>query len=190
MVPSAGAETIWVQQGVVMIDKTVSYPRRQQLRRLARAGALGAGALLAAALALLALNVGAGVPAAVLLLAAVGLTIASRHWFSLAARAGVGARSEANVQRTLAALEREGWRIRHSLDWQGPGDIDSVAIARPGSRSRSRPRPAATRPNISRASPAWPAGCTRDVGAGAPTARSLSCASQTPARSTTPKTAC
>jgi hypothetical protein len=28
----------------------------------------------------------------------------------------------------LAALEAEGWRIRHGLGWGGPGDIDSLAI--------------------------------------------------------------
>lgn len=108
-----------------MIGKTVSYLRRQLFRRLTRAGTLGAAALLAALLGLFA-------PAVVLLLCAVGLAITSRHWLGLAARAGLGARSEAHVRRTLAALEREGWRIRHSLNWQGPGDIDSVAIAPAG----------------------------------------------------------
>ena len=43
-----------------MIGKTVSYPRRQQFRRLARADALGAGALLATLLGLLALRQCAG----------------------------------------------------------------------------------------------------------------------------------
>jgi len=111
-----------------MIGKTVSYPRRQQFRRLGRAGALTAGALLAALLGLVALTHSALTAAALPLLSA----IASRHWLGLAAGAGVGARSEAHVQRTLAALEPEGWRIRHSLNWQGPGDIDSVAIAASG----------------------------------------------------------
>jgi Nuclease-related domain len=36
------------------------------------------------------------------------------------------------VQRALAALQAEGWRLRHSLPWQGQGDIDSVAIAPTG----------------------------------------------------------
>jgi len=30
------------------------------------------------------------------------------------------------------ALEREGWRIRNSVNWQGRGDIDSVVIAPTG----------------------------------------------------------
>jgi Nuclease-related domain len=36
------------------------------------------------------------------------------------------------VQRALATLEAEGWRLRHSLRWRGSGDIDSVAIAPSG----------------------------------------------------------
>jgi Nuclease-related domain len=36
------------------------------------------------------------------------------------------------VQRVLAALQAEGWRLRHSLPWQGRGDIDSVAVAPTG----------------------------------------------------------
>src|SRR5947209_10702863 len=51
---------------------------------------------------------------------------------SLARRSRVGARSEDEVQRALAPLEAEGWRLRHSLPWQGQGDIDSVAIAPTG----------------------------------------------------------
>ena len=51
---------------------------------------------------------------------------------SLARRSRVGARSEDEVQRALAPLEAQGWRLRHSLPWQGQGDIDSVAIAPTG----------------------------------------------------------
>ena len=36
------------------------------------------------------------------------------------------------MQRALAPLAAEGWRLRHSLPWQGRGDIDSVAIAPTG----------------------------------------------------------
>ena len=36
------------------------------------------------------------------------------------------------MQRTLAPLQAEGWRLRHSLPWQGRGDIDSVAISPTG----------------------------------------------------------
>jgi Nuclease-related domain len=44
----------------------------------------------------------------------------------------VGARSEDDVQRAVAPLCPEGWRLRYSLPWQGVGDIDSVAIATTG----------------------------------------------------------
>jgi len=36
------------------------------------------------------------------------------------------------VRHALAALEAEGWRLRHSLAYGGRGDIDSVAIAPTG----------------------------------------------------------
>jgi Holliday junction resolvase-like predicted endonuclease len=55
-----------------------------------------------------------------------------RRWVSLAGRSRVGARSEDQVQRALAVLEAEGWRLRHSLRWLGAGDIDSVALAPTG----------------------------------------------------------
>jgi Holliday junction resolvase-like predicted endonuclease len=32
----------------------------------------------------------------------------------------------------LAWLEREGWRLRHSLAWRGRGDVDSIACAPTG----------------------------------------------------------
>ena len=83
-------------------------------------------------LALLAATLGA-VPVAVgLLLVAVALGGSARHWARLAGRSRVGARSEDQVQRALAPLRAEGWRLRHSLPWQGHGDIDSVAISLTG----------------------------------------------------------
>jgi len=77
-------------------------------------------------------SAGAAPLAGPLLLTAVGLGFYARHWLSLARRSRVGARSEDEVQCTLAALQTEGWRLRHSLSWQGGGDIDSVAIAPTG----------------------------------------------------------
>jgi hypothetical protein len=53
----------------------------------------------------------------------------ARRWLRLSERSRIGARSEDEVRRVLAPLRAEGWRLRHSLPWQGPGDIDSVAIA-------------------------------------------------------------
>jgi Nuclease-related domain len=64
-----------------------------------------------------------------LVLTAVGLGFYARHWLARARRSRVGARSEDAVQRALAPLRAQGWRLGHSLPWPGGGDIDSVAIA-------------------------------------------------------------
>ena len=77
-------------------------------------------------------SIGATSIAVVLVLLAVVLGLHARHWLVLAGRSRVGARSEDEVQRALARLEAEGWRLRHSLPWGGRGDIDSVAIAPTG----------------------------------------------------------
>jgi Nuclease-related domain len=110
----------------------VNYARRQQYRRLSHAGRAALGSVVAALLGLVVASAGAAPLAGLLLLTAVGLGICARHWLSLAGRSRVGARSEDEVQRALAHLEAEGWRLRHSLPWQGRGDIDSVAIAPTG----------------------------------------------------------
>jgi Nuclease-related domain len=110
----------------------LNYARRQQYRRLSRAGRAAAGSVAAATLALVVGGAGAVPLAGVLLLTAFGLGLYARHWLSLAGRSRVGARSEDVVQSALAALQAEGWRLRHSLPWQGSGDIDSVAMAPTG----------------------------------------------------------
>jgi hypothetical protein len=110
----------------------LNYPRRQQYHRLVHAGEAALGSIVAALLGLVILSAGAAALAGLLLLAAVGLGLHARHWFSLAGRSRVGARSEEEVQRALAPLRAEGWQLRHSLRWQGRGDIDSVAIAPTG----------------------------------------------------------
>jgi hypothetical protein len=69
--------------------------------------------------------------ACALLLVAVAAGLSARHWTRLAGRAAVGARSEAEVRRALAALEREGWRLRHALLWHRV-DVDHVAVAPTG----------------------------------------------------------
>jgi Nuclease-related domain len=107
----------------------MNYARRQQYRRVLRAGEVAASSTIVALLGLAAASVGAPYVAAALLLVAIALGVYSRHWISLARRSVVGARSEDAVQRALAPLEQEGWRLRHSLRWRGQGDIDSVAIA-------------------------------------------------------------
>ncbi|HUO74700.1 MAG TPA: hypothetical protein VMU39_28290, partial [Solirubrobacteraceae bacterium] len=70
--------------------------------------------------------------AGALVFVTIGLVLDSRRWVRLAGRSRVGARSEDEVQRALAQLATEGWRLRHSLPWRGRGDIDSVAIAPTG----------------------------------------------------------
>ena len=109
-----------------------SYPRRQQYRRMHRAVVSAAASATAAGLALVAAWTAAPGVAAALLLVTVALLIDARRWLRLAGRSRVGARSEDEVQRALAQLETEGWRLRHSLPWRGRGDIDSVAIAPTG----------------------------------------------------------
>jgi Nuclease-related domain len=109
-----------------------NFARRQQYRRLLRAAEGAAGGTIVALLGLVAASVGAAYLAAALLLTAIALGLYSRHWISLARRSAVGARSEDAVQRALAPLRTEGWRLRHSLRWRGQGDIDSVAIAPTG----------------------------------------------------------
>jgi hypothetical protein len=110
----------------------VNYARRQQYRRLSHAGKTGLGSVIAALFGLVVASAGAAVLGGLLLLTAVGLGLCARHWLSLAGRSRVGANSEYEVQRALAALQAEGWRLRHSLPCQGQGDIDSVAIAPTG----------------------------------------------------------
>jgi len=110
----------------------LNYARRQQYRRLSRAGRAAAGSVTAALLALVVGDAGAALLAGLLLLTAFGLGLSTCHWLALAGRSRVGARSEDDVQRSLTPLRAEGWRLRHSLPWQGGGDIDSVAIAPTG----------------------------------------------------------
>jgi hypothetical protein len=110
----------------------MNYARRQQHRWLLHASKAALGSGVAAVLGLVVAGAGLAPLAGMLLLTAVGLGINARHWLSLASRSRVGADSEDEVQRALGLLQAEGWRLRHSLPWQGRGDIDSVAIAPTG----------------------------------------------------------
>jgi Nuclease-related domain len=109
-----------------------SFPRRQQARRLRRAGASYAAAITAGMLAVIAASAGATAVAGVLALVLAALLLDARRWVRLAARSRVGARSEDAVRRALGRLEAEGWRLRHSLPFGRRGEIDSVAIAPTG----------------------------------------------------------
>jgi hypothetical protein len=110
----------------------VNYARRQEHRRLAKATAGAAAAAAAGLLALAAASAGALSFAGVLTVAAVALGLYTRHWVRLARRSRIGARSEDDVRRALAPLQAKGWRVRHSLPWQGQGDIDSLVIGPTG----------------------------------------------------------
>ena len=119
----------WQHRRKVIVPlRRMNYPRRQQYRRLSRAGGSAAGS---AAFALAGLTIaGAELGCSPGCWSyAVGLGLNARRWLGLAGRSRIGARSEDTVQRALAPLQAEGWRLRHSLPWQGRGDIDSVAIA-------------------------------------------------------------
>jgi Nuclease-related domain len=70
--------------------------------------------------------------ATVLALRGAALAMASRRSLRLAERSRVGAASEARVRRALRPLEGEGWHVRHSLEWPGPGDLDHVVRAPSG----------------------------------------------------------
>ena len=108
---------------------TVSYPRRQQLRRLRRAGARALEAAVALAVAVMFAWTGdAALAFAALLLAAV-LSLDGADALRLAARSRVGAESEAKVRRALEPLTREGWLVEHAVDWPGGGDLDHVVRA-------------------------------------------------------------
>lgn len=112
--------------------RQLSYPRRQQLRRLKRAAAAAAVAVVAVGLALRVASAGSVPLTLPLVIPGAGLGAYTRHSTRLAGRSAVGARSEADVQRALGVLEWEGWKLRHSLPWHGRGDIDHLAIAPTG----------------------------------------------------------
>jgi hypothetical protein len=123
----------WHDRHVPMIAaRRPNSAPRQQYRRLTRAGEAGLAAILLAVLGAWAASARLEMPAIALLIAAVVLGLNARRWLALARRSRVGARSEDAVQRALAPLEVEGWRLRHSLPWRRRGDIDSVAIAPTG----------------------------------------------------------
>ncbi len=153
-----------------------SFPRQLQHRRMLRAATIGATGLAACTLTVAAARFGATAIAAVLTLIAVTLLIDARRWWRLAGRSRIGAESEDEVRHALAALEADGWRLRHSLAYGGRGDIDSVAIAPTGigfARSRRGRLSVVISPRCGR----WRCGFTGAGGGGVAAARSRCCAS-------------
>jgi hypothetical protein len=98
---------------------TVSYPRRQQVRRQMRATRLAAGAMIASVGAVLLASAGYAGLAFSLGAVAVVFGLLSRRTLRLARCSRVGAESEAQVRRALEQLAREGWRVAHGVDWPG-----------------------------------------------------------------------
>ena len=137
-----------------------SFPCRQVYRRLRRAAARCVAGLVGCIFAVIVASAGVWAVAGALLLVAVGLFVDARHWVRLAVRSRIGARSEEEVRHALAALEAEGWRVRHSLPFGGRGDIDSVAIAPIGIAFAVETKCAARRPVVS---PVQPGGTRREV---------------------------
>lgn len=113
-------------------EARLSYPRRQQYRRLSRASGALLASIATGLLGLMTASSGALSFSGPLFLAAVAFGLYARHWLVLAGRSQVGARSEGDVRRALAPLRSDGWRARPSLAWLGRGDIDSLAIAPSG----------------------------------------------------------
>jgi hypothetical protein len=128
----------------------VNYARRQQYRRLSNAGTAAAAAAATGLLALAAASAGWLWLAGAVAVAAAALGVYTRHWLRLAGRSRIGAESEDEVRRALARLQAEGWRVRHSLPWQGRGDIDSLVLAPTGVGGRDRDEDQGVRPWSSR----------------------------------------
>jgi hypothetical protein len=105
---------------------TVSYPRRQQFRRLMRAARLAASAAIASIATGLLASAGYVGPAFSLGAVAIARALFSRGALRLAGRSRVGAESEMQVRRALEPLTGEGWQVRHAVDWPGVGDLDHV----------------------------------------------------------------
>jgi hypothetical protein len=78
---------------------------------------------------------GAGMAALAAALAGIGALLGwrARRWAKLARRSRIGAISERMVRSKLAVLQRDGWRVQHSLRWPGGGDVDHIAT-KPGPR--------------------------------------------------------
>ena len=91
----------------------MNYARRQQYRRLFRAGRLSVASAAAAIFGLFVLAVHAAIVGGLLM--GLGLVLGLRR-----------------TRRRFRERERERWGFRHALRWPGRGDIDSVVIAPTG----------------------------------------------------------
>ena len=163
----------------------LSFPRRQQARRLRRAAASGAAAIVAGALATTPAVAGATPLAGLLALVMAALVVDARRWVRLAARSGAALGLKAQVGErsagwrrgvAVAALAPLGWARGYRQCRDRP-DL--------GSRSRSRPRRTRSTHATSPAPGRRPSGFTGIAGAGAVEERSRCCAWCAPAGSST-----
>ena len=145
----------------------VNYPRRQQYRRLCRESQRRCGRSLAAGLAVLAAMLRVVLDCACPPAAGDRAGLLRAPLGAARPRSRVGARSEEQVERALAPLAAEGWRLRHSLPWQGRGDIDSLAIAPTGVAFAIETKTRTFDGQHLTGCTRWPSGCTPGVGAGA-----------------------
>jgi Holliday junction resolvase-like predicted endonuclease len=108
------------------------HARKMLKERQRQASAWIAAFLVLAVIALAGLWSGGGL---ITLAAGAGSLVAlgaAIHHADLAERSRIGIRCEDQVTDRLAELERLGWKIRRSVNWQGPGDIDLIATAPTG----------------------------------------------------------
>jgi hypothetical protein len=136
---------------VMLSAMTVSYPRRQQVRRVLRAAKLVTGAMIALIGAVLLASAGHAGLALSLGAAAVVLALLSRRALRLARRSGVGADSEAEVRRALEPLARQGWRVAARGRLAGSRGPGSRAVLSVGDGFRDRDQDAALQPGAPRA---------------------------------------
>src|SRR4051794_1973499 len=94
---------------------TGNYAPRQQRHRLMTAASRAAGATVALVAAMLAAAASQAVLGLLLALLSGVLVLMCRRALRLAGRSRVGAESEAQVQRALKPLTREGWRVAHAV---------------------------------------------------------------------------
>jgi peptidoglycan/LPS O-acetylase OafA/YrhL len=90
----AGENIAGVINPMQLPEARLSYPRRQQYRRLSQAGAALLASIATGLLGLMTASSGALSFAGPLFLAAVAFGLYARHWLVLAGRSQVGARSE------------------------------------------------------------------------------------------------
>ena len=163
-----------------------SFPRRQQSRRLRRAAASGAAAIVAGALAATAASVGATALAGLLALVMAGLVVDARRWRARPRAAASALSPRLRFDERSAGSRRRGGSCGTRSRVAGAGISTASRSPRPGSRCESKTCTFDTR-HLARARQTA-AGFTGIGGAGAVEERSRCCAWWAPAGSSTSRT--